>query len=270
MGFGRGRGPPFLTLPLTSSWGGGNKSSQWERDERVDPVCRLDEVAGLRRSAVAKCRTQERGHSRKCGGDQPWSYGHHRSRRAEIRNLHSGLTARKNHPQEQTIGTRHLDVFLGTRPKSRVVVGDVLRRLSEFAVDVARGAGTRGSNRALDAGSCPGGRRSRNQDRPARMLKRSARPRRCRICPRCTCGASGITGPEEFWLGMRSTLVRSRTQQINCVRGFCQGQRIAARRGRPSDIRQTVREAGTSDGIRRGGAREHRASPAGRLRSATS
>ncbi len=41
--------------------------------------------------------------------------------------------------QEQTIGTRHLDVFLGTRPKSRVVVETCAEAFQVADVAVARG-----------------------------------------------------------------------------------------------------------------------------------
>ena len=43
---------------------------------------------------------------------------------------------------------------------------------------------------------------------------------------------------------MRSTLVRSRTQQINCVRGFCGASGLLTSRGDPATFAKRVRELG--------------------------
>ncbi len=104
----------------------------------------------------------------------------------------------------------------------------------------------------------PWGRRSRNQDRPARCS--SAQPGLDAAGSAHGAPAeSGITGPEESaWNEEYPGEIPDSADQLR-ARIFA-GPADAASRGRPSDIRQTGARAGTSDGIRRGGAREHRAS----------
>ena len=142
--------------------------------------------------------------------------------------------------QEQTIGTRHLDVFLGSRPKSRVIVETCAEAFGVADVAVAQGHEVRIVPSTLVRALGVGARGIKTDRRDAQALSQAST---LQDLPTVHL-RSQASRDLKSRLGMRSALVRSRTQQINCVRGFLRGQRTRPRGGDPATFAKRVRELG--------------------------